>query len=121
MSFEHKPENRNLYENFRAHPNGFADFGAWVDHHREMHKRHSLECAEFGGEWLRKWDALLDAPALLQEYPGGCAFYGPPLRFSTLRKALDDMRIRVSAPNQRRVRVTFLDGTVVKEWSACGT
>lgn len=111
----------NLRELFTLHPYGFDNFGAWVDHHREMHRRHPLDVPEFGAEWLRRWEAvgrLLEAPAQIQEYPGGCIFFGGPLRFSTLHEALADMRIRITAPNQRRVRVTLLDGTVVREWPA---
>jgi hypothetical protein len=59
---------------------------------------------------------LLDAPAQVEEYPGGCTFYGPPLRFDTLHEALAGMRERIAAPNQQRVRVSLLDGTVVREW-----
>ena len=59
---------------------------------------------------------LLDAPAMLQEYPGGCAFYGPPLHFEHLHEAIADMHIRVTAPNQKRVRITLLNGTVIREW-----
>lgn len=53
---------------------------------------------------------------MAQEYPGGCRFYGPGLEFATLHEALADMRIRITAPNQVRVRVSLLDGAVIKEW-----
>ena len=62
--------------------------------------------------------ALLDAPAMLQEYPVECAFYSPPLHFQALRDALMDMVIRIHAPIQTRVRVSLLDGTVIREWIA---
>ncbi len=62
--------------------------------------------------------ALLEAPSMIQEYAGGCAFYTPGLHFATLCEALADFFIRIHAPNQRRVRVSLLDGTVIREWSA---
>jgi hypothetical protein len=64
----------------------------------------------------RIWE-LLQRPAMTQEYPGGCRVYGCGLEFTTLHEALADMRIRVTAPNQTRVRVSLLNGAVVKEWA----
>ncbi len=62
--------------------------------------------------------ALLEAPAMIQEYAGGCAFYTPGFHFATLHEALMDMVIRIHAPNQTRVRVSLLDETIIREWSA---
>ena len=88
---------------------------------RELFSRYPLGCESFGAEWLRRWNEvgrLLDAPVNLQFYHGGCDFYGPPLHFRRLHEALADMRVRITAPNQRRVRIILLDGTVVREWCA---
>jgi hypothetical protein len=87
-----------------------------------LYKKHgqALGCTGYG-QFCELWPkvcALLDAPARLQEYPGGCAFYGPPLQFDTVSEALEDMHDRVAAPNARRVRVVLLDGTVIREWVA---
>ena len=86
-----------LHEHFVADPRGATSF-----------KRYRED---------RIWE-LLQRPAMTQEYPGGCRFYGPGLGIATLHEALADMRIRVTAPNQTRVRVSLLNGTVIKEWAS---
>ncbi len=85
----------NLFDHYQKDPRGADNYPQW--------------CRD------RIWE-LLQQPAMLQEYPGGCSFYGPPLRFGTLREALADMRTRITAPNQVRVRVVLLDGTIIREW-----
>jgi hypothetical protein len=87
----------NLFDHYQKDPRGADNYPQW--------------CRD------RIWE-LLQKPATLQEYPGGCSFFGPPLSFDTLHEALAFMRVCVNAPNQRRVRVTLLDGAIVKEWGA---
>lgn len=120
MSFEHKAQNRNLFENFRAYPFGFDDFGKWRAHHIEMHKRHPLECAEFGAEWLWRWSEV----GRLLETPGYGYIYGPgwrkPLgrtnaRIGALLREAEEQR------HESRIKVHFLDGTIAREWGANGT
>ena len=49
---------KNLRELFNLYHAGFQDFGPWLDHHREMHRRHPSTCpslARNGCEGGRRW------------------------------------------------------------------
>lgn len=117
----------NYRELFNTYHNGFQNYGPWLDHHREMHKRHPLECEEFGAEWLRRWEAIGNTLARLVQIQ----FYGdtrewnqsPPHRpWIQLHSALTDCIERHKAPENTRgyalMRIILLDGTIVREWPA---
>ena len=110
---------KNLRELFSLYHAGFQDFGPWLDHHIEMHRRRPLECAEFGAEWLRRWEAvgrLLEAPARLEwclrktwhHWHSGTVF--DMIRMVPSAAAMCPMK-----PNEKR-RMVLLDGTVIREW-----
>lgn len=108
---------KNLRELFTIYPFGFDTFGAWLDHHREMHRRHPLDVPEFGAEWLQKWEAL--GKLLNTQVRVGCKSGSDPTQWIecrlnwTFAQALLWLHERqIVGPH----RITLLDGTIVKEW-----
>lgn len=113
---------KNLRELFSLYHAGFQDFGPWLDHHREMHKRHPLECAEFGAEWLRGWEAvgrLLGRRAEMRELIKGkwCVSLFIGYRLTTV----SDYLVKAHELNKSEgcgLRVILFDGTIIREWPA---
>lgn len=110
---------------YLAHPLGFDNFGAWIDHHRKMHRRHPLDVPEFGAEWLRRWEAigrLLEAPGIVQGRLRGdlrwCAYTVPIAIQALLMKTIHSSAVQFDSSAFEQVTITLLDGTVVKEWGA---
>ena len=114
---------KTLRELFSLYHSGFQDFGPWLDHHREMHRRHPLDVPEFGAEWLRRWEAvgrLLNRPAKLEFQDCETKRWWVPTfdeqRPETvedcLERAIFDRRAK---PYHRRV-VLAVDGTIIREW-----
>jgi hypothetical protein len=116
----------NLRTLFTLYSFGFDNFGRWSDHHKAMHAKQPLGCAEFGAEWLGLWDALgrllgatCSADATLAN-----GDYGPIAEMakrSTVGEALCAVAAECMLRRIRRgcsVRITLLDGTIVKEWGA---
>ena len=119
---------KNLRELFILHHAGFQDFGPWLDHHREMHRRHPLECVEFGVEWLRRWEVvgrLLNAQGKMwygtEGWPdkrvawvlwitGGGEFYSIADCIELAEK------MRMSRSGLQYMRIALLDGTIIREW-----
>jgi len=118
VTFVHKPENRNLFENFRAYPNGFAEFGKWRDHHLEMHQRHSLGVPEFGAKWLHRWSEVGRLFASRVEIQ-----HWNPRQTRWIRVGRESVAecllycVRYDA-KYVKCRIVLLDGTIVKEWGA---
>lgn len=115
----------NLRELFSLYHNGFDNFPAWVDHHREMHAKHPLDCPEFGEAWLRRWEAigrLLQSESITYALfeVGWAEVARHPLRHAigvcvSLNRN-DRKRARYDRPDGRRI--TILNGTIIKEWGA---
>lgn len=103
------------YRLFTLHPYGFDNFGTWIDHHREMHRRHPLDVTEFSAAWLRRWEAagaLLEAPAVRE-----CQFANSKVWFAADRGPVSQMLRQCTMYDLHLGRrCVLLDGTVVKEW-----
>jgi hypothetical protein len=106
---------KNLRELFNLYHAGFQDFGPWLDHHREMHRRHPLDVPEFGAEWLRRWEVvgrLLEAQSVRE-----CQ-----LELSRAWYAADNGTVAQMLRQCTRYdlglarRVSLLDGTIIREW-----
>lgn len=110
---------KNLRELFTLYPFGFRDFGPWVDHHKAMHKRHLLECAEFDAEWLHRWSEigrLLQAPAhvrVIVKPTGrwGVVDWGHKINVMEALDIINDLD-----RTDMGVRLTLINGTIVREW-----
>jgi len=108
-----------MHSLFLQYPNGFDNFGRWRDHHVEMHKRHPLECAEFGGEWLELWTS----PAKVQFRGDDRKWQNSMIPMpSTVGGCIVDISERCDQPQRywgfEKARVMLHDGTVIREWSA---
>ena len=110
---------KNLRELFTEYHAGFQDFGPWLDHHREMHRRHPLECTELGAEWLRRWQVvgkLLEAPVIRQYKTRRGKWvretsYGLPCGY-----AIHYTIIERKTASDYESRIVLLDGTIIREW-----
>ena len=110
----------NLRELFTEYHAGFQDFVPWLDHHIEMHRRHPLECAEFGAEWLRRWEAvgrLFHQRAEMRELIKGkwCVSLFIGHRLTTV----SDYIVKAQELHNAEgcgLRVILLDGTIIREW-----
>ena len=116
---------KNLRELFNLYHAGFQDFGPWLDHHREMHRRHPLDVPEFGAEWLRRWEAVgntLQRPSQIQFKGDAGEWEQSELHRAWIRLevALIDCIERHKQPENVRgyayMRIVLLDGTIVREW-----
>lgn len=112
----------NLRMLFNTYHNGFDNYPAWFEHHKAMHAKHPLECAEFGAEWLRRWEAvgrLLVQRARIEVWSEGDREWSRSAMFDlpteTVGSALRKGSIAI-APLRGRYRIVLLDGTIVKEW-----
>lgn len=106
---------KNLRELFNLYHAGFQDFGPWLDHYREMHRRHPLDVPEFGAEWLRRWSEvgrLLEEPANVMVFDNGQWW---SIRHGTVQTCI--VYCSKKHHNERR-RIVLLDGTIVREWPA---
>lgn len=99
---------------------------------RELFSKYPLDCASFGAEWLRRWEAvgrLLDAPArmsIFSQKNDGRTRWGK--RSEGSGGPLADMLQLAILPGQtaprplikqhKKVRIILLDGTIVREWGA---
>jgi hypothetical protein len=110
---------KNLRELFSLYHAGFQDFGPWLNHHREMHRRHPLGCAEFGAEWLWRWsevgrllatDAIRQYKTRREKWVREIA-YGLPCGHAIHFTILE--RKHVSNFESRTI---LLDGTIIREW-----
>jgi hypothetical protein len=112
---------KNLRELFNLYHAGFQDFGPWLDHHREMHRRHLLDVPEFGAEWLRRWETLgklLEAPACLEVRLKDGKWYqeSRPQPLSAELKETIEMTMDGIVFASKWYRVVLLDGTIIREW-----
>jgi hypothetical protein len=89
--------------------------------YRELYTKYPLGREQFDGEWVRLWNELgrlLEAPARGSYYsPTYMEWFEidiPTTVAQALRNAID---LRNNTP-LKMVRVTLLDGTMVKEWGA---
>lgn len=108
----------NLRMLFNTYHNGFDNFPAWIDHHKAMHAKHPLECAEFGAEWVQQWEAvgrLLEQQCRV-EYLSTDGWRDSRL---FVRCSVGYCITKVAAKERRLTqrRIVLLDGTIVKEWS----
>ena len=109
---------KNLRELFNLYHAGFQDFGPWLDHHREMHRRHPLDVPEFGAEWLRRWKQQNEQQATL--YLRGRY---PAWRIDA-RGTVSEMLERGEKRSQAKglvmyryaVKVVDGDGVIIKQW-----
>jgi hypothetical protein len=104
---------KNLRELFSLYHAGFQDFGPWLDHHREMHRRHPLDVPEFGAEWLRRWEAmgrLLVSGARVMVLENGQFWM---VRIGAVSECL---RYCTRKHKREKRQVVLLDGTIIREW-----
>lgn len=96
MSFEHRPENRNLFEWFRADPRGADSFEQWIEDRICFFLRSVAKLQYFvNGEWKTDF-----------------SFGGP----STIAQCmLEFNHIWIS---KYKRRIILLDGTVFREWES---
>lgn len=113
----------NYRELFNTYHNGFGGYPAWYEHHKTMHAKHPLGCAEFGAEWSRRWEAvgrLLDAPARIGVRQGSTdTFERYRLKTghgTTVAHCVEHVVLRLQFDPRLYLRIELLDGTIVKEW-----
>jgi hypothetical protein len=110
-----------MHQLYLQYPNGFDNFGRWSDHHKAMHARHPLGCAEFGAEWLGLWEALgklLGRRGQLEIFSDGMLVGSSGVSREISVAELIALAIEKPALRCLRRHVRILPGTIVKEWSA---
>lgn len=115
----------NLRMLFNQYHSGFDNYGAWYEHHKAMHAKHPLECAEFGAEWLRRWEALwflLQRSAQLEFQDGNTKRWWVPTfderRPRTVEDCIETALFEPRAQSHIRRVVLEFNGTIVREWPA---
>jgi hypothetical protein len=110
-----------MHQLYLQYPNGFDNFGRWSDHHKAMHAKHPIGCAEFGAVWLGLWEALgklLDSRAQLEFYDAVTKRWWVPTYSGQAPQTVQECLIMSQFADRRRRVVSAWDGTVVKEWGA---
>jgi hypothetical protein len=110
-----------MHQLYKLHQFGFDNFGRWADHHRAMHAKHPLGCAEFGAEWLGLWEALgklLGRRGQLEIFSDGMLVGSSGVSREISVAELIALAIEKPALRCLRRHVRILPGTIVKEWSA---
>jgi hypothetical protein len=111
----------NLRMLFNTYHNGFDNFGRWSDHHKAMHAKHPLGCAEFGAARLKLWEALgklLNSSAQLEFYDATTGRWWVPSYGGQAPQTVQECLIMAQFADRRRKVVLAWDGTIVKEWGA---
>ena len=124
-----------IHELYKKNAYGFDSYNAWCRHFEALFASYTLECVEFGEEWLRRWEAvgvLLEQPAVVEVWirpdktagwwvaleethaDGTHPTVADCLQYCDIAEKNDEAQ---RVPHQKR-RVVLLDGTVVKEWNA---
>ncbi len=86
---------------------------------RELFSNYPLGCESFGGEWIRRWEAV----GRLLEMPGRSWVRFPTGWFYLVNGMVGDLLAVTIRAQERRshkgalgYRIALLDGTVVREW-----
>jgi hypothetical protein len=111
----------NYRELFTLYSFGFDNYPAWVSHHKAMHAKHPLGCAEFGAEGLKLWEAA-NQQATLYVKPKGVQFRiqarGTIVEMQAEAEKCETKKATSGEQRYRAGYVKRLDGTIVKEWGA---
>ena len=117
-----------IHELYKTNAYGFDSYNAWCRHFGAMFAKYPLECAEFGEEWLRRWEAvwqLLNARGNLESLIHHDPTHPSPDTGPRWVVIAPNIRIGralceiVETHNEfvRPIRIVLLDGTIIKEWN----